>query len=319
MTNQSDELITVELQPFRHQVSGCHIILEISDASIINVKCNRYKDGIRFHGDIPKTIAEKTKNISFPYVLNSKHDNNKRLKNFQEKNLNDCIERYFRSYSDSSPQKFMILSNLLRSYQRPCVIDIKLGKQQRGRYHTEANRQKHEDRCACSTSSTLGFRINGTQVYKMDHDIYIRHDKFYGRKLDVKGVEKELHFFFHNGFLLSKNVIQTIIEKLKSLQYVLTNQRTFHLYACSLLLLYDSQTCNSSLINEKVMEINNDESGYPENSESPDCSIDAKADVKLIDFAHAIQRDCTSGDTNENDLDLINGLQNLIEILEHLR
>lgn len=164
----------------------------------------------------------------------------------------------------------------------------------------------------------------------MDHDIFIRHDKFYGRKLDVTGVEKELYFFFHNGIILQTDIVQTIIEKLKSLQYVLTNQRTFHLYACSLLLLYDSQTWSSSLNNGETMEIKSEESGYPGNSEKHYmctdmileneliCRRNVTADVKLIDFAHAFQRDCTNSDSDENDLDLINGLQNLIQILEHL-
>ena len=63
-------------------------------------------------------------------------------------------------------EEFIMLENLVCRYDKPCMLDLKMGQRQYGDDSSVEKRKLLEARCAKSTSSSLGFRICGTQVNK---------------------------------------------------------------------------------------------------------------------------------------------------------
>ena len=59
---------------------------------------------------------------------------------------------------------YVVLEDLTLKFQYPCVLDLKVGTRQHGDDITEEKRKLHVERCAKSTSQTLGVRICGMQV-----------------------------------------------------------------------------------------------------------------------------------------------------------
>ena len=68
------------------------------------------------------------------------------------------------SLSPSLLSDYVVLEDLTLKFQCPCVLDLKVGTRQHGDDITEEKRKLHVERCAKSTSHTLGVRICGMQV-----------------------------------------------------------------------------------------------------------------------------------------------------------
>lgn len=127
---------------------------------------------------------------------------------------------------------FIMLEDVTRDHQFSNVLDVKLGsaqyanQQQQQQLATttgelprsdqsprddskttkaiivpvedEAQRQKLERaarKCAQSTSSRFGFRINGMQIYREDKKLYKIVDKYDCRQLDIDGADRVLERF----------------------------------------------------------------------------------------------------------------------------
>lgn len=369
--------MTVELQPFDHQVGGHNIVLQINKSTIckpyldrevnfynhlpeelkeftpsfqgvIDVKCSSSNESFVFYSDIPQgtldrcgcslissTYSEGNGPRRISYFNKPNQNQSSRLCNEKTKKDEDwsrkCIERHIKSWSINPCQKFIILGNLLEFCKQPCIMDLKMGTKQHAAIATEEKRKLLEERCATSTSSTLGFRINGSQMYKADGRTCISRDKYFGRKLDTSGVHSELYYFFHDGQRLRTEVVKMVKQKLKSLHNILSNQKTFCFLSCSLLILYDGASSNYTSQEDLKLEKNNDSrlsvcSGHP-NSNDQEEQINlleshsdwpCKADVRLIDFAHTLLKSDISGQVDGYDCGLLNGLQNLIKILDQI-
>ncbi len=58
----------------------------------------------------------------------------------------------------------MVMENLTNKFRKPCILDLKVGTRQYGDDVSDNKRKLHLERCAHSTSHTLGVRICGMQV-----------------------------------------------------------------------------------------------------------------------------------------------------------
>ena len=66
--------------------------------------------------------------------------------------------------SSSHFPDYVVLEDLTLKFQYPCVLDLKVGTRQHGDDITEEKRKLQAEKCAKSTSQTLGVRICGMQV-----------------------------------------------------------------------------------------------------------------------------------------------------------
>lgn len=226
-----------------------------------------------------------------------------------------CIERQINRYgfwANNKPQKFIMLENLVCRYDRPCMLDLKMGQRQYGDDSSTEKRKLLESRCANSTSSSLGFRICGTQVYQETTQTYVVHNKYYGRDLNVDGVQNELQFFFSNGACLRVDAVKLTLDKLKKLKSLLETQTVFSFYSCSLLLMYDG-SYSVNKVDDSICTRQEERKLGTEGSDS-EAGFPDRVDVRLIDFAHVTNR-VNIDSIDHSDDGILFGLENLISIL----
>jgi len=168
-----------------------------------------------------------------------------------------------------------------------------MGKRQYADIDSDKKRLSKIQKCESSTSSTLGVRLCGMQVYQIDSGRYIFTDKYCGRILTVDGFRLALIEFFNNGRTKRFDIVPEIIERLKSLYETINSLSKYRFYSGSLLIVYDGLT-QSNLI-----------------------------DIRMIDFAHSINapnNDETSASNNPigPDKDYLFGLECLIDVFRKI-
>jgi inositol-hexakisphosphate kinase len=139
-------------------------------------------------------------------------------------------------------QDYVVLEDLTRKYQCPCILDLKMGMRQHGDDQSDEKKRKHTERCALSTSAHLGVRISGMQVYNASLGAYTFKDKYYGRELDPVGFHRALRDFLHNGSHLRTDIIPILIKMLSQLRVMIKSQDSFRFFSSSLLIMYDGRT-----------------------------------------------------------------------------
>lgn len=183
--------------------------------------------------------------------------------------------------------EYILLENVTARFHHPCILDLKMGKRQHADLDSDKKRQSKIQKCQTSTSSTLGVRLCGMQVYQLDSGNYICTDKYCGRILTVDGFHSALAEFFNNGQVKRLDILPSLIERVQSLHQAITSLSSYRFYSGSLLIVYDGLT-SSNLI-----------------------------DIRMIDFAHTIL-----GTTNQSpidpDEDYLFGLERLIEVFKEI-
>ncbi|KAK8808011.1 hypothetical protein WA588_006496 [Blastocystis sp. NMH] len=112
--------------------------------------------------------------------------------------------------------KFMILDDLTFGYDKPSVIDLKIGTQT---WEEDASKEKIErESKKYPLQRTFGFRLTGMRVYnkeKKDYDIY---DKKYGYSITEDTLNGMFALFFSQVDPSERTaVIQSVIDQLRPL------------------------------------------------------------------------------------------------------
>jgi len=183
-------------------------------------------------------------------------------------------------------KEYIQLSNLLKGYRKPCILDIKCGANSRGTDDSAGIIKgiKQEIMSIITTSGSLGFRIAGMKVYNKEEDKFIRRSPYYGTILTQETIIKSIIFFVSDGDTVRYNVLQQIMEKMKDMIEWFQKQKEFIFLSSSLLLYYDA-------------------------------FADDSADIRIIDFAHGIVFPESGPDI---DRFFLFGLTNLYFILERI-
>ncbi|CAF1474667.1 unnamed protein product [Rotaria magnacalcarata] len=191
-------------------------------------------------------------------------------------------------------QKYILLENVTAQFRYPCILDLKMGRRQHADIDSDKKRQSKIQKCESSTSSTLGVRLCGMQVYQVDSGRYIFTDKYRGRILTIDGFRSTLVEFFNNGRITRLDVLPAIIERLESLYETINFLSTYRFYSGSLLIVYDG-LLQSNLI-----------------------------DIRMIDFAHSVHAtpatDEISAANNHAgpDKGYLFGLERLIDVFKEI-
>ncbi|XP_060062473.1 inositol hexakisphosphate kinase 1-like [Ylistrum balloti] len=366
MTFYKNEDQWVEIKPFIHQVGGHTCLFEITQETIckpyqekefqfyqnlpedmkeftphykglVCVKCSHDNDSTTFYAEVPGYILRKT---DYQSDFGTSDEVKSGLDNWSV----SCIDRQIQRYgfwSNDGEQKFIMLGNLVSSFRMPCILDIKMGTRQHGEDSSEEKKKLLEERCAHSTSATLGIRICGMQVFQAETNTYLKFNKYHGRALDDDGLRQALRQFFSNSLTLNIRELSRMVSKLRRLHHVLSTQHTFYFFSSSLLLFYDGymDACQYSDQSEaKGSEQTRGQSGEGFHGSGPShnlpeslivenedklnqtcCDDDiGTADVRMIDFGHTVLKSDVKEHQGGTEEGILFGLENLIEILQSI-
>ncbi|CAF1079926.1 unnamed protein product [Adineta steineri] len=180
---------------------------------------------------------------------------------------------------------YLILENIIQSYEYPCAIDIKLG---RVTYDCEATPEKIERQIAkFEPAAEIGFQLLGWKTYRQLDNSYIYHDKKCARSLTKDDLLYGMAHFFGAPEYDHRPIVRAVLERLVALEQIMAKQYEFVFIASSLLIVYDGKNRENDNI---------------------------KVDVRLVDFAHVFP----SSSNTEPDENFLFGLRHCINYLKML-
>eukprot|EP01112_Ceratiomyxa_fruticulosa_P007425 TRINITY_DN1925_c0_g1_i1.p2 TRINITY_DN1925_c0_g1~~TRINITY_DN1925_c0_g1_i1.p2 ORF type:complete len:366 (+),score=75.21 TRINITY_DN1925_c0_g1_i1:150-1247(+) len=199
------------LTPFRHQVAGSGALIKVDKGKVYKPLINReleIYESLQAHPTLLPFVPtfHGTVDLDSEY-LSSLQWRNKNLKSEKEdkekssivdttdkdKNTDihpwsklmhskqkDFLKNEIHSSSSliKSKQRYLILQDLTFGFQQPCILDIKMGTRQFGDNASESKRLSKEAKRIATTSSTLGIRLCGMQVYCPSTKQYLYFDKY---------------------------------------------------------------------------------------------------------------------------------------------
>lgn len=177
---------------------------------------------------------------------------------------------------NTAGEPFLRIQDVTAGFDNPSIMDIKIGKQSFDKFADEQKRKREREKYP--HQEQVGFRVIGLKKWIRNKKIYEIKDKKFGRNLLPQQISKALADFFQNN----RALIDQVIRKLKLILEILSSQNDFWLFSSSLLFVYD----------EKL----------------------SKADVYMIDFAHALPKEEEEKDIQ--DTNYLFGVEKLIFFLE---
>ncbi|KAL9874094.1 inositol polyphosphate multikinase [Glossina fuscipes] len=227
---------------------------------------------------------------------------------------------------------FLKLEDLTHCIKKPCIMDIKIGKRTWDPLAT-AEKRDIEEKKYVQCKQKLGLCLPGFQVYSKtpltQEEVLLRYGKDYGRQLNDSEFRKTMSLFLQCQKVVCWPLVQELLTQLYAIRDWFSEQRLFHFYASSLLVVYDYETVqfltgttqNGSKETLPNGNAQNDVCDFKYEDLAPTALSSARhvqnvspyIKVRMIDFAHVFPASDGSPDTN-----YIFGLQNLIKIIEDL-
>jgi hypothetical protein len=193
--------------------------------------------------------------------------------------------------ASSGKSRILKLQDLTYGFQRPCVMDIKIGLSTVAEDATEPKRRIAHEKDLNTTTHWLALRICGLQVF--DGTAYQSRDKEWGKSLDSNAFRDGLRLFFNptNAPTLNESARRRLTSCLTQVDEILQFmrvQRKYRLYASSLLFVY-------------------------EGASPTETAVEAHPVVRMIDMAHVFP---LRADDGVGDNGYCVGLENLVAALK---
>lgn len=139
-------------------------------------------------------------------------------------------------------------------------------------------------------------------------------------------MQEELQFFFTERGKLKRDVISQIIKKLEKLHEVLARQDRFYFYSSSLLVIYDKTLKIETEEIIKIQKTQEQSESIIFQNGSPSWhtgrkylqTAPVKADVRLIDFTHSVDKNNVSDKFDGNTSEVLDAIRNLITYLNQM-
>ncbi|KAI8053464.1 hypothetical protein BDF22DRAFT_684909 [Syncephalis plumigaleata] len=231
------------------------------------------------------------------------------------------------------------IENVTYGYCKPCVMDLKIGKELCSDDASPEKRARMEAKALNSTTSTLGIRICGLMIYDSASGKYTNYNKAYGYSLTDDTLIDGLQVYF--SALPENNARRNIImeefqDQLEHFRDVL-RVADVRLRSASLLFVYEADPEGATEMRRKARErrakrasalengtvdgldTDEDDDDYDdddsEDEDGDDDDIDnPDVDLRIVDFAHSFWQSGIGPDQG-----CLQGVQNAIALLNKLR
>ncbi|KAJ2741297.1 hypothetical protein GGI20_005286 [Coemansia sp. BCRC 34301] len=191
------------------------------------------------------------------------------------------------SSSAAGAGSYICLENLTAGYERPCILDVKIGKRL---YDIDASPEKlarMAKKAQESTIGLLGVHISGMSVAGVTSPA-----RDWLRKLTVETIKGAFAMYFSGAESLvsaeyRRFVIEQFIQEVEELAVVIKSVET-RMYSSSLLFVYDaSKTRHEQFVSRGKCGSDKGSTDSDGDDDDDDDSSDGLLDVKAIDFAHS--------------------------------
>lgn len=149
------------------------------------------------------------------------------------------------SETETKSVEYIVLSDITSKFSKPCVLDVKMGKNTWFAGCTESKKKHCEEIDQSTTSSIFGFKLTGMRtkdpVTGEDHD-YPR-DVAWHMKTDVELLEVFREFFSCCPQNNIKSTVQFFCDRIVAAAELVKSER-LELRSSSLLFVYDADPCS---------------------------------------------------------------------------
>ncbi|RKP22986.1 inositol polyphosphate kinase-domain-containing protein [Syncephalis pseudoplumigaleata] len=217
--------------------------------------------------------------------------------------------------------------NVTYGYCKPCVMDLKIGKELCSDDASPEKRARMEAKASNSTTSTLGIRICGIVVYDQSSGKYTSYNKTYGYGLTDDTIIEGFKAYF--SALSDDNARRAIImeelqDQLEHFRDVLRGADV-RLRSASLLFVYEADPEGATEMRRKAPDGNgddldslDDDDDYDDDDDDDEDDDDdienPDVDLRIVDFAHSFWQSGIGPDHG-----CLQGVQNAIAMLKKLR
>ncbi|EDV27261.1 uncharacterized protein TRIADDRAFT_55020 [Trichoplax adhaerens] len=201
--------------------------------------------------DLSATDLDFTKEYFSPEIVNDIYkkeescDTSKSDKEINQQTTSKGPECSSQGLADTDKLEYsayILLENVSSKFINPCILDLKMGTRQHGDTASSVKAQKQMERTKSTTSSKLGVRMCGMQIYSEAERAFRRRDKYYCRSLSVEGFKHHLYEFLCNGTdKLRVDVCIDFLQRLKEMKQVIEEHRGYRFFSSSLLFIYEGQ------------------------------------------------------------------------------
>jgi len=260
-----------------------------------------------FYQNIPKTLLEHV-----PVFLGTVNIQN----NEKESSREGC-----------SSSEYIVLEDLTKGFNKPCILDLKMGTRMYGDFATEAKRKSQRKKSKRSTSLKLGIRFCGSQRFSYSQRGFETIDKYVGRNADEEELKILLKKFFTCRGSLKSEVIDDVMKNVSKIRQKLIDLQEYRFYSSSLLIIYEGEDEQRQSFDEDRQEDSTDcqefaeasaEDNFKRRRHCPDrpCGVT----MKIIDFAN-VSLPSLGGEACSHqgpDDGFIMGLDNLYQLLQNI-
>ena len=152
-------------------------------------------------------------------------------------------------------QVSVVMENLLTPFERPCILDLKIGTRQHAVDASLEKRSRALAKCAATTSTGLGVRCSGMRVLNALNNSWCVEGREFGRRLtSATFIDLCLRRFLDNGIGVRAKVALNLASKVVDLRKVLSRLDGFRFYSASLLLVYDGSADSSDMVDLRLID-----------------------------------------------------------------
>ncbi|AMD19016.1 HBR115Cp [Eremothecium sinecaudum] len=226
-------------------------------------------------------------------------------------------------------KKYIVLENLLYGFNKPNVLDIKLGKILHDQNASEEKKTRLKSVSKNTTSGSLGIRICGMTIernsltnieqdfYEVKEDGYILIKGRYGSTRTLENILDAFKLYFGNDKLSASRRFQLarIFKERLQLFFNTILDEEVRMYSTSLLFIYEGDPSRWDKVNDKDCILRSDfiDTDSEDGEDDADAFVAPLSSMSLIDFAHSTLAKGMGYDEN-----VIEGVESLISIFEKL-